>query len=165
MHLPHIETVSAQVHAFWMAAKLAAGVTSRKLDTTGEELMVPYDQLSEQAKELDRGTVRAVYDAINASREFPVDGPTAMGLLLHSYAMTRDGWNGKGMFVYFVPANAYPAQTDVAKAHFGEDAMVPYNGYFAIKGVDGRVSVWVPSTADLQATDWRPYSDSLPLTE
>jgi hypothetical protein len=43
-----------------MTMKRQAGVTSRKLDTTGEELMVPYSQLSEQAKELDRGTVRTV---------------------------------------------------------------------------------------------------------
>jgi hypothetical protein len=33
----------------------------------GEELMVPYDQLSEKAKDLDRGTVKAVYAAIKAA--------------------------------------------------------------------------------------------------
>lgn len=64
--LPEIETVSAKVHEAWIASKLAAGVTTRKLET-GEELMVPYDQLSDAAKELDRGTVRAVYAAIEAA--------------------------------------------------------------------------------------------------
>lgn len=54
-----IEQVSARVHENWMAAKRAAGVTTRLLES-GEELMVPYDQLSEAAKELDRGTVRTV---------------------------------------------------------------------------------------------------------
>lgn len=63
MSLPHIETVSARVHDAWMASKRKAGIASRKSES-GEELMVPYYQLSEQAKELDRGTVRAVYDAI-----------------------------------------------------------------------------------------------------
>ena len=28
--------------------------------------------------------------------------------------LARAGWNGKGMFVYYVPANAYPVQTRAA---------------------------------------------------
>lgn len=66
MTLPDIEVVSAKVHDAWMQSKRTAGVTTRKLET-GEELMVPYDKLSDAAKELDRGTVRAVYAAIEAS--------------------------------------------------------------------------------------------------
>lgn len=65
-NLPDIETVSAKVHEAWIESKLKAGVTTRKLET-GEELMVPYGELSETAKELDRGTVRAVYAAIEAA--------------------------------------------------------------------------------------------------
>ena len=66
MTLPPIETVSAKVHEAWMESKRAKGVESRKSET-GEELMVPYADLSEAAKELDRGTVKAVYAAIEAS--------------------------------------------------------------------------------------------------
>lgn len=65
MDLPDIEEVAAKVHEAWMEAKRARGVTSRKSET-GEELMSPYEQLSEEAKELDRSTVRAVYAAIRA---------------------------------------------------------------------------------------------------
>jgi len=61
--LPDIEEVSAQVHAAWIEAKRAQGITSRKAED-GEELMVPYRQLSEPAKELDRQVVRTVYAAI-----------------------------------------------------------------------------------------------------
>jgi hypothetical protein len=64
--LPDIEVVSAKVHEAWMESKRAQGVTSRQSET-GEELMVPYEQLSEPAKELDRATVRAVYEAIRAA--------------------------------------------------------------------------------------------------
>lgn len=63
MKLPDIELVSAAVHEAWMQSKLAQGVTSRRSES-GEELMVPYAGLSDVAKELDRGTVRAVYAAI-----------------------------------------------------------------------------------------------------
>jgi hypothetical protein len=65
--LPDIELVSAEVHAAWMETKRAQGIRSR-LSETGEELMVPYEQLSEAAKDLDRGTVRAVYAAIERLR-------------------------------------------------------------------------------------------------
>ena len=66
IELPNIEVVSAKVHEAWMESKRAQNCHSR-LAEDGEELMVPYDQLSEKAKELDRGTVRAVYQAIEAS--------------------------------------------------------------------------------------------------
>ena len=68
MDLPDIEVVAAKVHEAWMESKRHAGVTSRKSET-GEEQMVPYEQLSEEAKEIDRATVRAVYDAIHAAAE------------------------------------------------------------------------------------------------
>jgi len=78
----------------------------------------------------------------------------ALEALKRGKCATREGWNGKGMFVYLVPANAYPAQTPVAKAFFGNDALVPYGAYLAIKGVDGIVNTWVPSISDVLAEDW-----------
>jgi RyR domain len=60
---PDIELVSARVHESWVRSKQKQGIESRKAED-GEELMVPYQELSEKAKELDRNTVRAVYDAI-----------------------------------------------------------------------------------------------------
>jgi hypothetical protein len=66
--LPDIEKVSAKVHEAWMASKRAQGATSRKSES-GEELMVPYEDLSEAAKDLDRNTVKAVYAAIEAAEQ------------------------------------------------------------------------------------------------
>lgn len=68
--------------------------------------------------------------------------------------VSRAGWNDKGMFVYLVPANSYPAQTGAAKSYFGEGGMVPYNAYMAIKNVNDTVSTWVPSVNDVLADDW-----------
>jgi hypothetical protein len=68
--------------------------------------------------------------------------------------VARAGWNGKGMFVYLVPAAAYPVQTGAAKAHFGEDVMVPYRAYLALKTVDEDVATWAPSCSDVLAEDW-----------
>jgi hypothetical protein len=61
-----IEVVSAKVHEKWMETKRTKGVVSRKSET-GEELMVPYSDLSEAAKDLDRGSVKATLDAVEAA--------------------------------------------------------------------------------------------------
>ena len=78
----------------------------------------------------------------------------ALVMLKAGAKLARAGWNGKGMFVYHVPAASYPVQTGAAKSHFGEGSMVPYNEYFAIKNVSDTVSTWVPSVNDAFAEDW-----------
>lgn len=78
----------------------------------------------------------------------------ALELIKAGKKIARTGWNGKGMFVYLVPAASYPAQTGAAKSHFGEDSTVPYNAYMAIKNVNDTVSTWVPSVNDCLAEDW-----------
>lgn len=76
--LPDIEVVSAKVHEAWIASKAAQGVFSRKAED-GEELIAPYEALSEKAKELDRGTVRAVYVAIQAADALRITGEASEG--------------------------------------------------------------------------------------
>jgi len=78
----------------------------------------------------------------------------ALELLKSGRKVCRSGWNGKGMFVYLVPAASYLAQTGAAKQYFGENAQVPYNAYFAIKNVNETVSTWVPSVNDCLSDDW-----------
>jgi len=65
----------------------------------------------------------------------------------------RNGWNGRGMFVYYVPAGSFQTLTDVARKEFGET--VEYNQYMAIKNMNGTVSTWVPSVNDCFAQDWQ----------
>lgn len=76
--------------------------------------------------------------------------------------LQRTGWNGKGLFIYLVPANSYPAQTGAAKEHFGDGAMVPYAAYLAIKNVDETVSTWAPSINDTLAEDWQVIGCTVP---
>ena len=68
--------------------------------------------------------------------------------------VARRGWNGRNMFVYYVPAAAYPAQTGAARSVYGQNGMVPYNAYLALRGVDNAVSTWAPSCSDALAEDW-----------
>ena len=66
--------------------------------------------------------------------------------------VAREGWNGKGMWLYYVPANHYPAQTAAARAEFGE--LVPYQAYIAMKTAQGTVVPWLASQTDLLAEDY-----------
>ena len=68
--------------------------------------------------------------------------------------IARSGCNRKVIFIYFVEATSYPVKTDVAKKYFGENALVPYDAYMAIKNVNETVSTWVPSVNDCLAEDW-----------
>lgn len=66
--------------------------------------------------------------------------------------ISRTGWNGIGMFAYYVPAASYPAQTEIAKAVFGDT--VPYRAYMALKTAQNDIACWTPSGSDVLAEDW-----------
>jgi hypothetical protein len=77
----------------------------------------------------------------------------ALAALKSGKKVSRKGWNGSGMFLYLVPANEYPAQTDVAKAAF-PSGNVPYRAYCALKTAQGDVAPWSASQTDILAEDW-----------
>ena len=68
--------------------------------------------------------------------------------------ITRSGWNGKGMFLYYVPEGRYPARTDAAKSIATEDGKVDYGAYIAMKTAQGNVVPWLASQTDMLADDW-----------
>lgn len=75
----------------------------------------------------------------------------------------RKGWNGKGMFVFSVPENKYPAARNTANTLVGmfEDDLVPYGAYLALKTADNNVVPWIPSQSDLYARDWMVTKDTV----
>jgi len=76
----------------------------------------------------------------------------AIEALKNGKRVAREGWNGKGMFLYFVPPGVYPARTAIAKNHIGDQ--VPYGAYIAMKTAQGNVVPWLASQTDMLATDW-----------
>jgi len=76
----------------------------------------------------------------------------ALILLKKGQKVYRMGWNGKGMFLYYVPSDTYATRTEVAKKEFGET--VQYGAYIAMKTAQGYVAPWSASQTDLLATDW-----------
>ncbi|MER1974100.1 MAG: DUF2829 domain-containing protein [Psychrobacter alimentarius] len=84
------------------------------------------------------------------------DFGSAIYLLKMGKKVARKGWNGAGMYVYYVPAASYPAQRNSKSTMAGEfpDDMVPYREYLALKTAQGDVATWAPSVSDALATDW-----------
>ena len=77
----------------------------------------------------------------------------ALKLVKNGHRVARTGWNTKGMFVYMVDANSYPAQAPAIKGYFNGDS-VPYGAYMAMKTARDNVMPWTPSQCDVLAEDW-----------
>ena len=84
------------------------------------------------------------------------DFGSAVYLLKTGKKVARKGWNGSGMFVYYVPAASYPVERNNLETMGGQfpDDMVPYREYLALKTAQGDVATWAPSVSDALATDW-----------
>jgi len=86
--------------------------------------------------------------------EGKTDFGQALDWLKAGRKVSRTGWNGSGMYVYYVPADSYPARTEIAKKEFGENSLVPYREYLALKTAQNDIATWSPSTSDCLAEDW-----------
>jgi hypothetical protein len=158
MQLPDIELVSSAVHEAWMDSKKAQGVATRKAED-GEELMVPYEQLSEKAKNLDRGSVQAVYSAIEKSlKTTDLTFGQATDAALSGKKVARVGWNGANMYAVIMPG--YPEGIGVneatAKAHeVPAGHIMKFRPYWALWTAQKDVASWAPSGSDTLAEDWQ----------
>jgi hypothetical protein len=75
----------------------------------------------------------------------------------NGHKVARAGWNGKGMYIYYVPANSYAPTTMAARQEFG-GGPVPYRSYMAMKTAQGDVVPWLCSQSDLLDEDWEIVS-------
>lgn len=84
------------------------------------------------------------------------DFGTAIFLLKRGRKVARAGWNGSGMYAYYVPAASYPVERNNLETMGGQfpGDMVPYREYLALKTAQGDVATWAPSCSDALATDW-----------
>lgn len=78
----------------------------------------------------------------------------ALEKLKEGKKVQRQGWNGKGMFIYYVPKGEYKPCTAIAEQLVNENGLVDYGAYIAIKTVQGNVVPWLASQADMLAEDW-----------
>jgi len=63
LQLPDIEKVSARQHKKWVSDKEGQG--HKSVDVNGENLMVPFEDLSEDAKQACRNRTNMFYESVN----------------------------------------------------------------------------------------------------
>lgn len=64
----------------------------------------------------------------------------------------RAGWNGKGMFVFLVPASEFTVNRAPLLGIYPEGTVISYRAHIDIKNVDGSISTWAPSNGDTLPT-------------
>jgi len=88
-----------------------------------------------------------------------MDFSKALALLKVGATVAREGWNGRGMFLYLVPGSTFRVEKGrPMAAHWPVGRAVAYHAHidlFTPTGMPGGYSVpWLASQTDLLATDW-----------
>ena len=78
----------------------------------------------------------------------------ALNGLKFGWRMTRDGWNGKGLFVFLVPGSQFKVSRPPLLGIYPEGTEINYNPHIDIRTADGSISTWTPTNADILAEDW-----------
>lgn len=81
----------------------------------------------------------------------------AVNNVKNGHKIAREGWNGKGMFVIYVPEENIDL-TEQQEKMFGASNII-LNEHFLIKNVNNTLSTWVPSINDCLAEDWYAIED------
>lgn len=71
------------------------------------------------------------------------------------HRLQREGWNGKGMFVFLVSGSVFTVNREPLLSILGEGTEVTYRPHIDICQPDGSISVWQPSMGDVMAEDWQ----------
>jgi hypothetical protein len=68
--------------------------------------------------------------------------------------VSREGWNGKGMFIFLVPGSTFTVNREPLLSILGEGTQVKYHGHVDMKTADDMIVPWLCSQTDMLATDW-----------
>ena len=66
----------------------------------------------------------------------------------------RDGWNGKGMFLFLVPGSTFTVNRAPLLGIYPPGTVVDYHPHVDMKTATGVIVPWLCSETDLLATDW-----------
>ena len=66
----------------------------------------------------------------------------------------RDGWNGKGMFLFLVPGSTFKVNRAPLLGIYPEGIEIDYQPHIDMRTADGTIVPWLASQSDLLAADW-----------
>lgn len=82
----------------------------------------------------------------------------ALNALKRGERVAREGWNGKGMFLFLVPGSVFAVNREPLLSILGEGTRVEYHAHIDMKTAQGYVVPWLASQADLLSDDWNTLS-------
>lgn len=68
--------------------------------------------------------------------------------------VAREGWNGKGMFLFLVPGSTFEVNREPLLSIMGAGTKVNYHAHIDMKTAQGTVVPWLASQTDVLAEDW-----------
>lgn len=66
----------------------------------------------------------------------------------------REGWNGKGMFIFLVQGSTFTVNRPPLLGIYPEGTEVKYHAHVDMKTADGQIVPWLCSQTDMLASDW-----------
>lgn len=82
------------------------------------------------------------------------DFALALRLVKAGRRVAREGWNGKGMFIFLVPGSTFAVNREPLLSILGEGTEVQYHGHVDMQTAQGYIVPWLCSQADMLAEDW-----------
>ena len=73
----------------------------------------------------------------------------------------REGWNGKGMFIFLVQGSTFKVNRAPLLGIYPEGTEINYRSHIDMKTADGSIVPWVASQTDILAEDWGWYDKTI----
>lgn len=86
---------------------------------------------------------------------FSNDFGGALAALIAGKKVQRAGWNGKGMFAFYVDGSRFTVSRAPLNKIYAEGTEIEYRPHIDLKAADGTVGVWNPNMMDILAEDWQ----------
>jgi hypothetical protein len=91
--------------------------------------------------------------------QFDMSFSQALICLKAGKRVARDGWNGKGMFVFLVPGSTFRVNRPPLLGIYPEGAEIRYHAHIDMRAADGTIVPWLASQTDLLADDWHTLAE------
>lgn len=83
-----------------------------------------------------------------------MDFGQALAQLKEGKRVARDGWNGKGMFIFLVPGSTFQVSRPPLLGIYPEGTTINYQPHIDMRAAQGTIVPWLASQSDVLASDW-----------
>ncbi len=78
----------------------------------------------------------------------------ALAALKNGGMVFREGWNGKGMFLFLVPGSTFTVSRPPLLGIYPEGTVINYQPHIDMRTAQGTIVPWLASQSDILAEDW-----------